>query len=368
MPSHLHIVSFNVPWPADYGGVIDVYYRLRQLADEGVRIHLHCYTYGRPQAKELERLCEEVHYYPRRTGLLRGLATQPYIVASRQSEELIGRLQQDDYPILLEGLHNGYVLQRLGCGSRKIALRAHNVEHDYYHALARAESNPWKRLYYTVEARKLQRYEPVLSLASVVLAISEADASHFRTLGCSRVEVVPPAHGHHEVTTQQGRGDYVLYHGDLSVAENRDAVRYILEELCPLADFRLVIAGRNPAPDLLQEASRHKGVTLIPNPDDERLHRLLADAQVNLLLTHQATGVKLKLLRALYEGRHCLVNSTMVQGTGLAEACHVADTPQELCQQLTQLMGTDFDEAQLDYRRQVLREADPQQSLKNIIL
>ena len=40
----LHIVSFNVPWPANYGGVMDVFYRLRALSRAGLRIHLHCYT------------------------------------------------------------------------------------------------------------------------------------------------------------------------------------------------------------------------------------------------------------------------------------------------------------------------------------
>ena len=28
---HIHVVSFNVPYPADYGGVIDVYFRLQAL-------------------------------------------------------------------------------------------------------------------------------------------------------------------------------------------------------------------------------------------------------------------------------------------------------------------------------------------------
>ena len=32
MNIHLHIVSFNVPLPADYGGIIDVFYRLKSLA------------------------------------------------------------------------------------------------------------------------------------------------------------------------------------------------------------------------------------------------------------------------------------------------------------------------------------------------
>ena len=33
MPAYnlVHIVSFNVPYPADYGGVIDVFYKLKSL-------------------------------------------------------------------------------------------------------------------------------------------------------------------------------------------------------------------------------------------------------------------------------------------------------------------------------------------------
>ena len=92
--THLHIVSFNVPWPADYGGVIDVYNRIRFLSEEGVKIHLHCYTYGREESPVLADLCEEVHYYRRATGMGSQLNRRPYIVASRRSEELIARLQQ----------------------------------------------------------------------------------------------------------------------------------------------------------------------------------------------------------------------------------------------------------------------------------
>ncbi len=30
---HLHIISFDVPAPPDYGGVIDVYYKAKALAE-----------------------------------------------------------------------------------------------------------------------------------------------------------------------------------------------------------------------------------------------------------------------------------------------------------------------------------------------
>lgn len=365
---HLHIVAFNVPWPADYGGVIDVYHRIAALADNGVRIHLHCYTYGREAAKELETLCEEVRYYPRETGLRHQLERRPYIVASRNSKALIERLREDVYPIMLEGLHCCDVLEKLKGQGRKITVRAHNVEHDYYNALAKAETCGWKKLFFKLEAAKLRKYEGILKQASSVLAISEADAAHFRANGCANVTVLPPSHGHHRVTSQPGWGDYVLYHGNLSVPENIHAAKYILEKIAPQCPYRFVIAGRDPDESIREMASHCSNAQLIENPSVEEMDRLLGNAQVNLLITQQATGVKLKLMNALYEGRHCLVNSTMVMGTQLGEACAVADSQDEICNSLAQLMQTEFTEAEIQKRVAILKRADSLNDFRNIIL
>ena len=43
----LHIVAFDVPFPANYGGAIDVFYKLKALHQLGIRITLHCFEYGR---------------------------------------------------------------------------------------------------------------------------------------------------------------------------------------------------------------------------------------------------------------------------------------------------------------------------------
>ena len=364
---HLHIVSFNVPWPADYGGVIDIYYRIVALAKAGVHIHLHCYTYGRPPAKELEQWCEEVCYYPREIGLRHQLERRPYIVSSRCSKALIQRLRQDDYPILLEGLHNCLVLERLAGQGRRIIVRTHNVEHDYYSALAQAEKQLWQQLFFRIEAHKLRRYEAVLTQATRVLAISEADADHFRDMGCPDVRLLPPSHGHTAVTSHTGHGDYVLYHGNLSVPENAHAAHYLLEHVVDLCPFQFIIAGRDPDNTLQQAVAQHPNVRLIANPDDDTMHRLLREAHVNLLLTSQPTGVKLKLMNALYEGRHCLVNSTMLQGTKLGDACTIANTPDELCNALARLMESDFTEKELQNRIEILAKSDPQQDIKTII-
>ena len=355
---HLHVISFNVPWPADYGGVIDVYHRLCALKAAGVQVHLHCYTYGREAAAELERVCCEVCYYPRATGWRSQCQRRPYIVASRRSTALLERLRHDNYPILLEGLHDCYVLEQLRGSGRRISVRAHNVEHDYYRSLAQADPAGWKRLYYTLEARKLEHYEPILRDADSVLAISDRDAAHFREMGCRNVLLLPPSHGHSEVSSLPGRGDYVLYHGNLSVPENEHAVMYLLDNIFDNLPYPLVVAGRDPGEALQRRIAATPGVRLEANPDGAAMRRLIREAQVNLLYTDQATGVKLKLMNALYEGRHCLVNPLMVEGSGVGEACHVAATVEAMRQQLTRLMETEFTAADIA-RRKALLHSDP---------
>lgn len=352
---HLHLVSFDVPYPPDYGGIIDVYNRVRALAGAGVKVHLHCYAYGRPEAPELAQICEEVCYYPRETGWRHQFERKPYIVASRCSQALLQRLRQDNYPIVLEGLHNAFVLEHLAPEGRKIAVRAHNVEHDYYLGLAQAEPVAWKRWFYRIEARKLRRYEPILKQATLVMAVTDEDARHFKALGCPQVVQVTSFHGHTAVESLPGHGDYVLYHGNLSVIENRQAALYLLDNVFSGSDIPLVIAGRNPDALLQERVAQCPQVRLVANPDDDAMRRLMREAHVNLLVTAQPTGLKLKLLNALFEGRHCLVNSAMLSGTPFAEVCHLADTPEDLRAELQRLMQQDFTEEELARRTQLLQ-------------
>ena len=142
MEKHLHIISFNVPYPADYGGVIDVFYKLPALQALGVKIHLHCFTYGRAEQPELNTYCESVHYYERNIGHKGISNTMPYIVSSRKNEQLHENLLQDDYPIFMEGVHCTYPLLDDRFKNRKCFVRVHNAEYQYYLDLSRNTSSP----------------------------------------------------------------------------------------------------------------------------------------------------------------------------------------------------------------------------------
>lgn len=321
---HLHIVSLDVPWPPDYGGVIDVFFKVKALHAAGVQVHLHCFEYGRGRRKELDKYCASVHYYKRQMGKLQLLSSLPYVVVSRRSDALVDRLLQDEYPILFEGLHSCYHLGDPRLAGRKRLVRAHNVEHDYYSALAKVEGSTFRRSYFNSEATKLKRYEPVLSEADTILAISPKDESYFGRHFANVVHV-PAFHACEHVEVPDGLGDFALYHGALGVADNNKAALWLLREVFNGLDVRLVIAGSDASSELRAEVAKHPNATLLEGVPTDRIHELVRDAQVHVLPTFQSTGIKLKLLLCLFTGRHVVCNSLMVQGTGLEELCHVHD-------------------------------------------
>ena len=351
---HLHIIAFDVPYPANYGGVIDVFYRVKALSEAGVKVHLHCFEYGRGEQEVLSR-CHEVKYYKRDTSFAKQLSLTPFIVNSRRSEELVKDLLKDDYPILCEGLHTTAVLTDRRLRNRKIYVRAHNVEHDYYKGLGDSEKCVWKRLFYYVEAWKLKRYEPVLHKAAGLFAISQQDADYF-SKRYGKVTLVPGFNSADTVCSETGRGEYVLYHGNLSVKENETAAKWLIENVFSELDVHCIVAGLNPSDKLLKMAERHSNVTLVANPDDAEMIDLLRQAQVNILVTNQPTGLKLKLLNALYNGRFCLVNSDMVHGTSLESLCTVADEPEQMVAEIKCLMEEDFTEDDIEERDAQMRQ------------
>jgi len=346
---HLHIVSFDVPWPANYGGVIDVFYKIKALASKGIKIHLHAFEYGREQADELKQYCESVHYYKRDISKKNLFTSLPYIVISRNSEKLIDQLLADRYPILLEGLHSCLPLNDLRFNGRNLIVRTHNIEHEYYHHLAQVETDILKKYYYYNEAKKLKKFESILLRASHIVAISKKDEQYFSSR-YDHVVFIPAFHPHREVKSQNGKGDYVLYHGNLSVAENKTAVKYLTEEVFNDLNIPLIIAGLNPPQSLQKQVETMPNVKLVANPTDEELFDLINNAHVNISLTFQATGLKLKLLNTLYNGRFCLVNDKMLSGSAVDELCILANDALSMKQQIKKLMRRSFSKKEIARR------------------
>ena len=350
---HLHIVSFDIPYPANYGGVIDVFYKAKFLAEKGVKVHLHCFEYGRKHPKTLEKLFFKVHFYERDISKKQVFKSIPYVVSSRISEKMVDVLMMDDYPILMEGLHTSALLNNERLAGRKLLVRAHNIEHEYYEHLAKAEPDLFKRYYYSNEASKLKRYEKVLHKADYILAISENDKNYFAK-HYDHVELIPAFHPFKEIHSQTGKGKYVLYHGNLSVAENINAVNFLLENVFNHSDIPFIVAGLNPAKQIKSLSNKMENVQLIANPDDQHLQDLIENAHINISITAQKTGLKLKLLNNLYNGRFCLVNDKMLSGSQLDELCVIANNEVTLKRKIKNLIKKEFTVDSIRMREQIL--------------
>lgn len=351
--THLHIVSFDVPCPANYGGVIDIYYKIKALHAIGVQIHLHAFYYGRKKSEELEKICASVHYYKRNMSKRFLFSRLPFIVATRQNEELVKNLSRDNYPILYEGLHCCGHLNHPHLQQRLKLVRTHNIEHDYYAALATIESNPIHRSYFSREAKKLKTFESVLKNADLVLAISRSDTRQLTTR-YQHVKHIMAFHANSEVTSLTGSGNFSFYHGNLGVGENNQAALYLINDVFANTKHQLIIAGNNPSRMLQDAVAQRTNVQLKANISTAEIDQLIATAHLNILPTFQATGIKLKLLAALFRGRHCLVNKPMVINTGLDKVCTVSNTAAEMRKSLDVLMDVPFTAHQIEERRKVL--------------
>ena len=361
----LHIISNSIPWPPDYGGAMDVFYKLKALHQLGVEIILHCFEYKSPKSEELNRYCKEVYYYPRNTGWKSQFSSIPYIVKSRQCPLLLDRLVKDDFPILFEGHHTTSFLGHPALQGRKQWVRAHNIEHDYYHSLYMAEKILYKKLYYKIESAKLKKYNSVLARANGVFAISPADAAALKEANHHTL-LIPAFHGYSQVSSLTGKGEYLLYHGDLSVAENSRSAEFMVE-VCKDLPYRFIIAGKSPPDYLVSLISQHPNIELIKNPDADTMKQFIQNAGVILLAAKQTTGLRLKLLISLFTGRHCIASPEMVIETGLEKLCRIAIDKSEWQETIKLCMNTPFTEYHINQRLEPLKTYLDMDNAKEIV-
>jgi len=119
-------------------------------------------------------------------------------------------------------------------------------------------------------------------------------------------------------------------------------------------DIPFVVAGMAPSGRLKDLVQQYEHISLFENPDDRTMNRLIAQAHINLLVSFQNSGIKLKLINALFRGRFCIVNQEMVSGTGLAKLCYVRNSAVVISQTIEALINAPFEQSKIEERRALL--------------
>ncbi|MDQ6763672.1 MAG: glycosyltransferase family 4 protein [Bacteroidota bacterium] len=346
-----------MPYPPDYGGVFDLFYKIKSFHETGISIHLHCFEYGRGAQDELNQYCETINYYKRKSFLKSFSLRLPYIVSSRENDDLLKNLLKDDYPILLEGIHCTYFLNKNSL-KKKTFVRLHNVEYEYYNELAKTTNNIFKKIHFFTESLLLKKYERSIANKATFIAVNKKDENTYRkNLGAKHLEYLPVFLPFDEVMSEEGNGSFCLYHGNLSVPENEKAVLWLLSHVFNNIEIPFVIAGKNPSKKLAKCAQKNKNTCLVANPANHEMNELIKKAHVHILPSFNKTGIKIKLLNALFNGKFIIANLAAVEGTNLAGLCEMANSPQEYKSLLQDLSARNFTEKNIFERKQILEKA-----------
>jgi len=354
LSDYIHIVCLDAPSPPNYGGAIDMYYKLTSLAAVGKKIILHYFDYRKNRnAGLLENCCTEIHSYSRKSFIRSFSFSSPYIISSRINSSLIKRLNEDSHPILLEGLHCSGIIPFLNDKNR-VVLRMHNEEVNYYKSLVATEKKIFKKNYFNLETALLKKYQKKLDKNLKTACLSQKDISVLQNeYGFTNLHFVPCFIPWQNIKSQVGKGHYCLYHGNMAVTENEAAAVWLLKNVFSQINIPFVIAGSGISKKLFSLALKYTNSRLVYNPPVDELNGLIKDAHINVLPSKNNTGVKLKLLHALFEGRFCITNTNGIEGSNIQSGVHIANSPQEFIQLIQHLYSKEFTMDKIAERKSV---------------
>jgi glycosyltransferase involved in cell wall biosynthesis len=365
MKKSVHLVSFDIPYPPNYGGIIDVFFKIKELHKLGVEIYLHVFTVNKKNEQLiLEKHCKQIFYYKRKNTFFSLFSRLPFRVESRSNKKLITNLKSLNIPIIFEGLHSAFPLTKFNF--KKAYVRTHNIEHDYFFGLSKSEKNLFKKIFYYVEAKKLKKFENILNNVAGVLTISPSEQQYFSKIYGNKAVYIPVFHDAKKMKNDFKKGSFILYHGDLRVADNVRAALFLIEVYAQIS-YKFVIASSCKSVLVLNEVKKYKNIFFENIPSQKELEVLFINAQINTLITFQKTGIKLKLLNCLYQGKHIIANKKMIEDTGLENLCELANTKQEILEKTAKLFGKDYSDAQITARQEKLAPFYPEKNAQKMI-
>jgi glycosyltransferase involved in cell wall biosynthesis len=244
---------------------------------------------------------------------------------------LAHHLESHQYDLVqFEGLFTAPYVHAVRANSRaRLVLRQHNVEYRIWQKQAAAEPNPIKRAYLKLLARRLQRYETsVLQAFDGIAAITADDAAILQEHAPNVPVCAVPAGIALPELKPEGNS-HALYHiGSMEWMPNQSAVQRLLQRIWPLVleknqKSTLHLAGKAMAQATLPELP-----PMVFN-DGEVADAALWSEPFGILCVPlmAASGVRMKTLEALAEGKWVVTTSVGAAGLPLEHEkhCLIAD-------------------------------------------
>lgn len=310
------VIASDLLDPPLHGGRVEMRNGLRSLAAvPGLELDVVATAWQRAQGEEF-RSPDALPVTVVRRNFRNALwnARLPLLVGTRSPK----LTPHGNYDVVLA--HTEFVMPLARClaPGAPIVVRSHNDEPAYLAALAASTNNSVRRLYYSLESRRLERYSAqALPSAAAVLAISKQDADTLARM--VRAKVLRPFLFDGEgagPSRRSARKSNLLFVGNLFLPNNQTGLRWFLANVWPaLTDLNpavtLTVCGSAP-PAAFQQELAEAGADVWVNVPDLDPYYDNAALFINPVLA--GSGVNIKVGEPLRRGIPVISTSTGARG------------------------------------------------------
>lgn len=280
----------------------------------------------------------------------------PYSSAKYISSDYIKRVQSllstESYDaIVIDHAQIGWLLDVIK--HPKIALIAHNLEHEIYRQHYERSQNRLAKWVYQREAKLVKRLEArVASAAQEVWTLTQHDTNYFAQFTQARTLSLPSSFANIQAEPIPKVFDIGII-GSWSWKPNEEGLRWFLETVYPLLppSLNVHVAGRGA--DWITESYpkiHYRGFV-------EDSKAFMMQARVMAIPTLSGGGIQIKTLDAIASGSQIVGTSTALRGiANPPRTVAIADQPQQFAQQLATAVSLDYSIADLAESQQWYRD------------
>ncbi len=267
-------------------------------------------------------------------------------ISSEFDVKLAEVLSEGSFDIVqLEGLYLAPYLETIRKYSRaKVAMRAHNIEHEIWERAVKQQKGP-KKIYMSHLAGRIRRMElGFLNKYDALLPITSRDGERFRKLGCHiSVHVVPTGINAAELVPDHSSMEFpsVFHIGALDWIPNQEGVTWFLDHIWEkivkrYPGLRFYIAGRN-APYHFKHL-RHPNVVFMGEVDDA--YEFMKSKAIMVVPVFSGSGMRIKIIEGMALGKAIVTTTIGTEGinTTHGENILVADEAQKFADEVCRLI------------------------------
>jgi polysaccharide biosynthesis protein PslH len=286
-------------------------------------------------------------------------------------------LSQETFDIIqLEGLYLAPYLKTIRKFSRaKVAMRAHNIEHEIWTRACRQEKGLRKIYLHNLSSRIKNLEIKYLNDYDAMIPITARDGEVLKNLGCRLpMHVVPTGVNIKDFGTSYKRMEFpsVFHIGALDWIPNQEGVIWFLEKVWPLVQkqfpkVKFYLAGRN-APESFKNLP-YKKVVFLGEVDDA--YKLMRSKAVMIVPVLSGSGMRIKIIEGMATGKAIVTTTIGTEGiaTRHGENILIEDEPEHFAYEVCKLLFQRdyYDRIGENARKFVAREYDNKSITSSLI-